>query len=100
MSIKKYISELTYDQLTFAKQAIESKLAEYEDSRKVVLFIVSDTVCNVGCYAQDDWESAKAHLIQLIQDKAFTSGDIRNAPQITRLVVSELETGEWMSLNS
>ena len=99
MSIKKYISELTYDQLAFAKETIESRIAEYEDSRKVVLFIVSDTVCNVGCYAQDDWERAKAHLIQLIQDKAFTSDGLRDAPQITRLVVSEPEVGEWMSLN-
>lgn len=100
MSIKKYISELTYDQLAFAKETIESRIAEYEDSRKVVLFIISDTVCNVDCYAQNDWECAKAHLIQLIQAQAFTSDDIRNAPQITRVVVSEFEVGEWMSLNS
>ena len=49
---------------------------------------------------QNDWESAKAHMIQLIQDQAFTSDEIRNAPKITRVLVSELEVGEWMSLNS
>ncbi len=99
MSIKKYISELTYDQLAFAKQTIESRLAEYENSRKVVLYIVSNGFCNVGCYAQDDWGACKEHLIKLIQESAFTPDELRNAPQITRLMVSEFEVDEWMSLN-
>lgn len=99
MSIKDYVSGLTYDQLVFAKQTIEGKISEHHESENVVLFVVSDTVCNVGCYAQDDWESAKAHLVQMIQDKEFTSDDIRDAPRITRLTVKEHEVEGWMSIN-
>ena len=103
MNIRNFINGLTVDQLDYAQQQIDKRIASINEEPKVELYIVSDSDCNVGCYTEEEFHKAKAHLIEIISSDDYTSNHVghrpSDSPMITKIKISQSEAKEYMELN-
>lgn len=103
MNITDFINILTPDQLDYAQQQINKRIASISEEPKVELYIVSDSDCNVGCYTEEEFHKAKEHLIKIISSDDYTINHVSwrssDSPAITKIKVSQSEAKEYMELN-
>lgn len=99
MSITEYINKLEIEQVKFAKSVIDKRLRYFNEGKNVVLYIVSDTCLNVGCYKEGDFSSAKQHLAKLILSERFDESELRDVPTVRKILVKEEEVEGWMEIN-
>lgn len=102
MNIVDYINELTVDQLDYAQQQINKRIAAIKGEPKVELYVVSDSDCNVGYYLEEDFHKAKEHLVKIVSSDDYTSNYVSHrpsdSPMITKIKVSQSEAKEYLEL--
>lgn len=102
MNIVDYINELTTDQLDYAQQQINKRIAAIKEEPKVTLYVVSNTYCNAGYYLEEDFHKAKEHLVKIILSEDYTASHISHrpsdSPMITKIKVPQSEVKEYMEL--
>lgn len=100
MNIADYINELSVDQLNYAQQQINKRIAAIKEEPKVTLYVVSVTDCNVGYYLEEDFHKAKEHLAKIITSDNYTSNHISyrasDSPMITKISVPQSRIKEYI----
>lgn len=58
MSIEKYLSTLTLDQLNYCKQKASELVDKAAQQEKKYVWLISDGMCNIAWFKEEDYEKA------------------------------------------
>ena len=95
MSIEKYLSTLTLDQLNYCKQKASELIDKAAQQEKKYVWIISDGMCNIAWFKEEDYEKACNRFLEVFKerfpDKARCLLSSRFAPSYCDIPVLRVE---------
>jgi hypothetical protein len=63
-----WIKQLTLDQLRYARQQMDAKIAAAEEQPRRTVWAVDDGICVEAWYREEDYEKAADHLLRIFKE--------------------------------
>ena len=95
MSIEKYLSTLTLDQLNYCKQKASELIDKAAQQEKKYVWLISDGMCNIAWFKEEDYEKACNRFLEVFEErfpvKARRPPSSRFAPSYCDIPVLRVE---------
>ena len=69
MSIEKYLSTLTLDQLNYCKQKASELIDKAAQQEKKYVWLISDGMCNIAWFKEEDYEKACNRFLEVFKER-------------------------------
>lgn len=90
MSIEKYLSTLTLDQLNYCKQKASELIDKAAQQEKKYVWLISDGMCNIAWFKEEDYEKACNRFLEVFKARCLLSS--RFAPSYCDIPVLCIES--------